>query len=406
MTSLIGPTNRPSHRLSHRLSQPGLTRTLGLALGAGMIVLLAGCASKSAPLYTPKELQAFEASVELKDRWRTRVGDGLGRARYPIAPSRDGNRLFAADAQGVVAAYNAENGQRQWEIDLDVAISSALNAVAGELYLGTRNGEVLALDQADGTIQWRSRVSSEILAAPQANQQLLIVQSTDGQITALNRSTGDQVWTHTSQLPALTLRGTGTPRTIDPVTFAGFANGRLTTLDNRNGQPVWEQQIATPSGRSDVERLVDLSGQPVITQDGRLFITSYNGRVAALEARSGDVMWSRSVSSRHTPVLVGDLLFVATDNSHVVALTADNGQEVWRNRDLEGRWITAPAFANGYLVFGDYEGYLHLIDARDGELAGRQDIDDSAISVRPVTDGNTIHVQADNGRLETLEVTQ
>lgn len=387
-------------------SRPRLPRVLRLALGASIVALVAGCASKSEPLYTPKELRAFDASAELQERWSTRVGDGLGRARYPIAPARDGNRLFAADAEGIVAAYNADNGQRQWEVDLDADVSSALNAIAGELYLGTRNGEVLALDQEDGSVQWRSRVSSEVLAAPQANQQLLIVQSTDGRITALNRATGDQLWTYSSQLPALTLRGTGTPQTIDPVTFVGFSNGRLATLDNRNGQPLWEQQIATPSGRSDVERLVDLAGQPVITPDGRLFVTSYNGEVAALEALRGDVMWSRSLSSRHTPILVGDLLFVATDESHVVALTADNGQEVWRNRDLEGRWITAPAFADGHLVFGDYEGYLHLIDARDGELAARHEVDDSGISVRPVTDGSTIHVQADNGRLETLEVTQ
>ncbi|WP_404413942.1 outer membrane protein assembly factor BamB [Vreelandella aquamarina] len=387
-------------------SRSRLPRVLRLALGASIVALLSGCASNSAPVYTPKELQAFDASAELEERWSTRVGNGLGRARYPIAPARDGNRLFAADAKGVVAAYSADSGERQWEVDLDTAISSALNAIAGELYLGTRNGEVLALDQEDGSVQWRSQASSEVLAAPQANQQMLVVQSTDGRITALNRSNGDQLWTHSSQLPALTLRGTGTPQTIEPVTFVGFSNGRLATLDNRNGQPLWEQQIATPSGRSDVERLVDLAGQPVITPDGRLFVTSYNDQVVALEALRGDVIWSRSLSSRHTPVLVGDLLFIATDDSHVVALTADNGQEVWRNTDLEGRWITAPAFADGHLVFGDYEGYLHLIDARDGELAARQEIDDAGISVRPVTDGSTIHVQADNGRLETLEVTQ
>ena len=67
--------------------------------------------------------------------------------------------------------------------------------------------------------------------------------------------------------------------------------------------------------------------------------------------------------------------------------------------------ITAPAFADGRIVVGDFEGYVHLIDAREGNLVGRTRIDDSGISVRPVTEGSTIHVQANNGRLETLEVT-
>jgi outer membrane protein assembly factor BamB len=375
-----------------------------LMLGTLAMALLAGCANKGEPVYTPKELTSFEETSTLETQWSTTVGEGLGRARYPIAPARDGNTLFAADAEGSVEAFDAASGERQWHVALKSPISSALTAIASELYVGTRNGEVLALDQRDGSINWRSRVSSEVLAAPQANRQLLIVQSTDGRVSALDRRTGEERWVYSSSLPRLTLRGTGTPQTIDPVTFAGFANGRLITLDNRNGQPLWEQQVAIPSGRSDVDRLVDLTGQPVLTQDGRLFVTSYNGRVMALEATRGEVLWARDLSSRHTPVLVGDFLFIATDASHVVALDANSGREVWRNDALEGRWITAPAFADGRLVFGDEEGYLHLLNARDGEIAGRTRVDSAGISTRPVTEGGTIHVQANNGHLETLVI--
>ncbi|NDL70343.1 outer membrane protein assembly factor BamB [Vreelandella alkaliphila] len=380
-------------------------RFVRTTLGAMALALLAGCASKGEPAYTPKELRSFEETSSLNSVWRRNVGDGLGRARYPISPAREGDTLFAADANGLVAAFNADNGEREWEVKLDTPVSSALNAIAGHVYLGTRNGEVIALDQRNGNIAWRSRVSSEVLAAPQANQQLLLVQSVDGQVTALDRSSGEEIWAYTTSQPSLTLRGTGTPMVIDPVSFVGFANGRLATLDNRNGQPLWEQQIATPRGRSDVDRLVDLAGQPVVTPDGRLFVTSYNGNVVALEATRGGVLWEANLSSRHTPIIVGDLLFVVTHNSHIVALNADNGQEVWRNDDMEDRWLTAPAFANGRLVVGDFEGYVHLLDAREGNLVGRTQVHRSGVSVRPVTEGSTIHVQANNGRLETLEVT-
>lgn len=388
--------------LSKQLFSKQLMR---ITLSAVAVALLAGCANKGEPAYTPKELRSFEETSSLDSVWHRNVGDGLGRARYPIAPAREGGTIFAADATGVVMALNAANGEREWQIELDTPVSSALNAIADQVYLGTRNGEVIALDQRDGSVSWRSRVSSEVLAAPQANQQLLLVQSVDGQVTALDRNSGEELWVYTGSQPSLTLRGTGTPMVIDPVTFVGMANGRLATLDNRNGQSLWDIQIATPRGRSEVDRLVDLAGQPVLTPDGRLFVTSYNGRVVALEATRGGVLWESNLSSRHTPVLVGDYLFVVADNSHVVALDADNGQEVWRNDDLEDRWLTAPAFADGRLVVGDFEGYVHLIDVRDGTLTGRTRVHKSGISVRPVTEGRTIHVQANNGRLETLEVT-
>lgn len=384
----------------------GISKQLMRAsLAALTLALLAGCASKGEPAFTPKELRSFNETSSLDTQWQRNVGAGLGRARYPIAPAREGNRVFAADAEGVVMAMNADSGAVEWQINLDTPISSALNAIAGQVYLGTRNGEVIALDQRDGSESWRARVSSEVLAPPQANQQLLVVQSIDGQVTALDRASGAERWVYTSSQPALTLRGTGTPMVIDQVSFVGMANGRLATLDNRSGQPLWDMQVATPRGRSEVARLVDLSGQPIISPDGRLFVTSYNGRVVALEATQGNLLWEANISSRHTPILVGNLLFVVSDNSHIVALDADSGREIWRNNDLEDRWLTSPAFANGRLVFGDFEGYLHLIDAREGDIVGRTRVHSSGISVRPVTEGGTIHVQANNGRLETLEVT-
>ncbi|MFW3615005.1 outer membrane protein assembly factor BamB [Billgrantia antri] len=382
-----------------------LARKFNLALTATLALgLLTGCANKAEPRYSPKELKRFDARVELESDWRQQVGKGLGRATYPITPSLDGGVIYAADERGRVMAVEAQSGERRWQIDLEVGVSSGLTAVAGQVYLGTRNGEVLALSQADGDVSWRTRVSSEVLAPPQPNQQLLIVQSVDGTVTALDRLSGRERWVHTTTEPALTLRGTGTPTVIDPVTFAGFANGRLVTLDNRNGQPLWERRIAVPRGRSEIDRMVDLGGQPVLTPDGRLFVTSYNGRLVALEAPSGEVLWEREHSGYHTPVLVGDRLFAVNEASHVIAFDARSGEELWRNRDLEGRWLTAPAFAGGNLVLGDFEGYLHLIDTQDGRFSARTKIDGSGISLRPVTDSRRIYVLANDGRLEALEV--
>lgn len=369
------------------------------------LALLAGCAGKQEETrYSPKELQRFEASAELKRDWRQRAGRGLGRAAYPISPALDGEAIFAADEHGRVMAFAADSGQQRWRTELDVGVSSGLSAVAGHVYLGTRNGEVLALNQANGDIAWRARVSSEVLAPPQPSQQLIVVQSVDGTVTALDRQSGQERWVYSASQPSLTLRGTGTPTVIDPVTFAGFANGRLVTLDNRNGQPLWERRIAMSQGRSEIERMVDLSGQPVLTPDGRLFVTSYNGRLAALDAANGDVLWQRELSSHLTPVLVGDRLLTVNEMSHVLAFDAHSGEELWRNRDLQNRQLTAPAFADGNLVVGDFEGYLHLIDIQSGRFTARTRVDSSGISVRPLTDYRRIYVLANDGRLEALDI--
>ncbi|MDN3551949.1 outer membrane protein assembly factor BamB [Halomonas almeriensis] len=366
--------------------------------------LMAGCAGKVDSENAPRELQDITHSTTVDTLWDEQIGDGLGLGGYSLAPAQDGDTLFAADHQGLIKAINADNGEVLWETRLDSAASSALTAVADHVFLGTRNGEILALDQGSGEEVWRSRVSSEVLSAPQVNNRLVVVQTIDGKVTALDRRSGAERWVYSTSQPALTLRSTGTPRTIDAVTFAGLANGSLVTLDNGSGRALWERRIAAPQGRSDIDRMVDLAGQPVLTPDGRLFVTSYNGRLAALQATSGQGLWARDISSYHTPVLVGETLYVVDADSHLVALSATDGREKWRMAELANRQLSAPAFADGRLVVGDMEGYVHFIDARDGKLVGREEIDGSGISVRPLTDGKRVYALADDGSLEALEL--
>lgn len=375
-----------------------------IATSVILSALLAGCAGDVEPQYPPKELTDISASTRAETRWSEGVGGGLGEATYPIEPALAGTRLFAADKDGLVEAFKTSNGDTLWEIELDTPVSSGLTAVDDDLYLATRNGRVIAIDQATGDVQWRTRVPSEVLAAPQANAQQLIVQAVDGTITALDRASGQQQWVFSANLPALTLRSAGTPTVIDQVTFAGFSNGRLSIIDNRSGQQISERTIAVATGMNEIDRLVDIAGQPVLTPDGRLYVTSYNGRLVALNAQSGQTLWSTELSSYLTPVLVGDTLYVVDEASRLIAFDANNGNELWRMEDLYGRSLTAPNFADGRIVVGDAEGYVHFIDANNGRLVGRTRIDKSGISVRPLTDGKRVYALANDGSLEALDL--
>lgn len=376
-----------------------------LMVPALLVTLLAGCAGQVEPEYPPRELHSFETRAELDRLWSQGIGDGLGIARYPIAPTLSDGRLFAADQSGLLRAIDADSGERLWQVELGTPVSSGLRAAVGRVYLGTRNGEVIALDQQDGEELWRTRVSSEVLAPPQVNSQFVVVQSVDGAVTALDRNTGEERWVHASSQPALTLRGTGTPRVIEQVTFAGFDNGRLVTLDNRSGQPLWDMRVAVPQGRSEVERLVDLDGQPILTQDGRLYVTSYNGRLLAMEATSGEILWEREMSSYLSPLLIGDYLFTINEASHVMALDALSGRLVWESEALEGRSLTAPAFVDGRIAVGDYAGYVHLLEASSGDIVGRRDLGGDGISLPLLTDDRRLYVMTNDGDLAAFEVT-
>lgn len=368
------------------------------------LAFLVGCSGNVEPQYPPKELKDVSATAQATTLWSTRIGKGLGKGRYPMAPAQDGSRVFAADHRGLITALDSKTGSTLWETTLDSGASSALTAIDGQLYLGTRNGEVVAIDQSTGKVKWKTTSSSEVLAAPQPTSQLLIIQTVDGRVTALNRDNGSEFWSYSASQPALSLRTSATPTAIDAVTIAGLANGRLVTLDNRTGQPLWERRISNPTGNSDIERLSDLSGQPLLTPDGRLYATSYNGRVVAMEATSGQVAWSKPLSSYRSPLMVGDTLYVVDEASNVIALDAMSGNEMWRLKDLGGRSLTDPEFAGGQIVLGDYDGYVHLVNPDTGKLTGRARIDSSGIRVAPQTDGRRVYMLANDGTLQALEI--
>ncbi|MCM2129894.1 outer membrane protein assembly factor BamB [Larsenimonas rhizosphaerae] len=364
---------------------------------AALVALLAGCAGNP-PENPPTPLKDISTSVSLNTVWAEGVGS-LGRARYPISPALGGGMIYAGSAEGHLEAIDTASGEVRWETDLDYHISSGLTLDSGRLYFGTRDGHILSVDATNGDIAWKSNVASEVLAPPQLNSGLVVTQGIDGTLTALDRFSGEQKWLYTASQPALTLRGTGTPRTIEPVTFAGFSNGRLTAFDNRSGAPLWSQQIAVPRGRTDVDQLVDINGQPLLTKDGRLFVTSYNGRIVALNARNGQPIWQRDESSYTTPLLAGDYLFTINDKSDILALDAKSGQVIWQTDDLQGRKLSAPALIDGKLAVGDYKGYVHVLDARSGELIGRDNIGGDGISVGLLSDGQHLYALNNDGTL-------
>lgn len=366
-----------------------------------LFLLLAGCGSLPEPQYPPKALTSIEKSVELKISWQDFAAKGPGELGYLLPPVVAGQQIFAVDREGNLTAWERNKGQFLWEAALGSGASSGLSYNQGQLYLGTQNGEVLALSAVGGQILWRTRLSTQILTPPQVNASAhqLVVQTADGRVAALDERTGRILWNYESQEPLLTLHGTATPLVVPAATFAGFANGRVVAIDNRNGQMAWDVRVAVPSGRTDIERLVDVDGQPLLTSKGMLVVTSYQGRLIALDPSSGRGIWERKDSSYYPAVEgLGNILYV-DEASNILALDARSGGVLWNQDALSGRRLTAPVIWGDVLAVGDYEGFVHLVSLTDGHLVGRIEADASGIEQPLVVTDSHLYAVAVNGRL-------
>ena len=156
---------------------------------------------------------------------------------------------------------------------------------------GSLEGDIVALDATTGALKWKAKVGNEVIAAPTIGQGLVFVRSNDGRVTAFDQASGERRWFWNHELPPLSVRGNGAPVLGPGFVFVGNDDGTLTALAVSDGHQLWEQTVAEAEGRTELERMADVDGTPVL--DGpTLYATSYKKQTAALDAPSGRPLWT------------------------------------------------------------------------------------------------------------------
>ncbi len=351
----------------------------------------------------PKELVKFDSKLKLKRLWSTKIGGDAEFLLVGLRPAGNGDLIFAASQDGKVAALDPESGKRRWKTDLEIELSAGPGVGDGFVAVASKDGLVIALDANSGTESWRSFVAGEILAQPVVQGDFVIIQTIDNRLIALEKFDGRQRWELEQTTPLLTMRGASSPMLIGSSIIAGFDNGRLVAVNIDSGDVEWDSMLSLPSGRSDLDRLADIDGAiAVVGQD--IYAAGYQGRLASIAAESGQLLWSREISSHVGVAADWNSVYTSRDDGEVIALTRSNGVELWRNDDLLRRDPTVPVPFHTTVVVGDFEGYLHFLSSIDGNAVARVRLGKNAISSRPVVVANRLFVQSDNGSVAAYEV--
>lgn len=351
----------------------------------------------------PAPLVDFRSEARIKTAWSTGVGDGVGEKYIKLKPAIDEDRIFAADVTGLVVAVNRHSGKRIWKRKLKEPISGGVGAGFGYLFVGTKEGKVIALSQDDGSRVWQANVSSEILSVPQTNGDVLVVQTLDEKIYGIDHDTGEQRWFYESILPALTLRGTSTPTLTSNLAVVGLANGKVVALHADTGRTIWEKRISVPQGRSELERMTDVDGDPLLQGDV-VYATSFHGKASAIELNTARIRWQKDISSFLGPDEGFGNVYIVDTSDNIYALDETTGNSVWKQSDLDHRKITAPIAFGNYLVVGDFEGYIHVLSQVDGHFVARKKIDGDGIRSTMVAQGDLLYVYGNSGKVAALRV--
>jgi outer membrane assembly lipoprotein YfgL len=313
-------------------------------------------------------------------------------------------KLFVADKKGHVFALDQQTGEALWEVQTELPISGGLEVGFEHVFFGTTDAEVVALKLIDGETAWTTQVSSEVLSTPRFSDGFLVVRSVDGSVSTLEASDGAERWSYVRDVPALSLRGTSSPIIKSGGVISGYANGKLVVIRLKDGLQIWETSVAVPRGRGALSRMVDVDSDP-LAGERFIYAATFNGGVVAVDVRSGEIVWRRSEMSSYKKMIADWVsIFVVDVNNHIWSVDQDDGSVNWLQDRLENRQLTSVTQMGEFLLTGDFEGYLHVLNASDGSLAGRFKVSDEAISSAPVVDDELIYVQDIDGEITALRM--
>jgi len=337
------------------------------------------------------ELVEFKPSASLVEAWKSETGDTAGRL---FRPQAEGDDVFAAGGSRV-ARIAVLTGNTVWNTDTGVKLSAGTGVGRGLVLAGGSKGELLALDQASGQLRWNVGLSSEVTGQLLAVGDTVIARTGDGRVHGLAAADGSRKWLYTRTLPALSLRSSGGMAERDNVVYVGFPGGKLVALDASNGAQLWEATVALPRGATELERVADVMGNPVV--DARqVCAVAYQGRVACFDRRTGSPLWARDTSSNSGLAMDERNLYVTDDKDAVTAYDKASGRAGWRQDKLARRQVTAPLALGIWVVVADGEGFVHVLSAEDGSFVARAKVD-SSMRTAPVDIGPGFAVQTTKG---------
>ncbi|HEX9392565.1 MAG TPA: outer membrane protein assembly factor BamB [Usitatibacteraceae bacterium] len=364
-----------------------------VALVAALLAL-SGCGSSKPK---PPELPEVNNSV-LSIVWSASTGKSSG---FTFLPGFADKLVYAASYDDGVYAFAEDGGREVARIDPKTPLTAGVGVADNMVVVVSNKGDVLALDPA-GRSLWKAQINGEVLAAPVVAGGYVLVRIADGRLFALNRIDGKRKWVYQRPPPSLSLRSSAGVLVSRGTIYAGFTGGKVVAIELESGKPIWEATISLARGATELERIADVGGVPLV-DDSRVCATVYQGRTGCVETLNGNVLWSREIPSADGVAFDAKNLYVSDTGGNVYALDKISGATLWKQEKLIHREPGTPLVLNGKILIGDANGLVHLLSPENGELIGRVATDGSRVTAL-MQNGDRAIVQTARGRVFSIKV--
>lgn len=363
-------------------------------------------------------MQHLAGGNGLRPVWKSNAGEGSSKKSQLLSePVMADGKVFVLDARSHVRAFDANTGDRLWEKNLTpegekpkAGFGGGLTYDLGKVFVATGFGEIVALDADNGAEVWKQVFVIPFRSAPTAAGGRLFINSVDNQLHAVSAFDGRRLWAHRSISEAAGVLIDTSPAVVDDVVIAPFSSGEITALRVENGRQVWSDTLVRKSQTTAMADINAITAKPIVDQ-GRVYSIGHSNRLAAIDLRSGERIWTKNIGGLQTPWLSGEWLFLVTVDQELICVSRRDGAIRWIKQLPKWKkvsaekdaiaWVGPMLVGNNLLVFSSH-GRMMAVSPYTGRVLSVEKLD-APVYVRPIVAGGKVYVLNDEGRLIAME---
>ena len=244
-----------------------------------------------------------------------------------------------------------KNGDVAWQYvppEESYAAETVVDGAAvgdGKVFFVKGDGKLYAISAVNGRALWTYNSELELRSAPAFASGLVLLGEQRGVFSAISPVNGKRLWGGGAD------GAINTPATDSANVYFSSWDGSVQSVRIKGVVPQWKSDVGDP-----------ITTPPFIG-GGKLFVGTANGKVAALDSRSGSVLWTFDTQGGNMaaqPVFAEGLVFAGGGQGTLFVLDAASGTE--RFTFSAGAGInSSPAFAGGVLYLASADGNLYAI---------------------------------------------
>lgn len=386
----IGDGDRAEQLTQNRFGWGG-TFALGGASPGTLPVTVTATLPDGRAYQTPVLLD-LSGTGTVRPLWKTNIA---GAVQGKLGHYKD--LVLIPSMGGDLVALDAATGRERWRAKTGGSIFSAPLAVDDTVYFGSADHFIYAVRADNGSLLWRTPTGGAVFGGAAKAAGVICIASVDKGIYGLDAATGKVLWKTEGEGMFQSQATTDGERF-----FVGGWDNYFRGLEARTGKELWKQKFGqNPRTKAFSFYYSPAIGSPTVSGDGKVFVSSNDGMLHAMETATGKVLWEAPgpALGYSGPLYRDGVIYNAslTGTGRIFAFDAATGEQKWETPTGSVIYDSSCAWGGGNLFVGCVNGTFSALRAEDGKLAWQYRLAPGHLLASPVTDEQRVFIGSLNG---------